>query len=69
MSSKLVELERRVDLALKGMNLLLFGEAESVPAREKRELQRRLRDYVEGKRSEFVELKDLHEDFASQESS
>jgi hypothetical protein len=58
-SPELVELERRVDLALKGMNLLLFGEAESISRKEKRELQNRLSDYLAGKRSEFVELKDL----------
>ena len=58
-SPELVELERRVDLAMKGMNLLLFGEAESVSSKERRELQKRLRDYLRGKSSEFVELKDL----------
>ena len=56
---RLVELERRIDLALKGMNLLLFGKAEPIPLEEKKELQRRLGDYVTGKSSEFVELKDL----------
>ncbi|HVC26532.1 MAG TPA: hypothetical protein VND40_00070 [Nitrososphaerales archaeon] len=58
-SPELVELERRVDLALKGMNLLLFSKGESVTRKEKRELQNRLKDYLSGKRSEFVELKDL----------
>jgi hypothetical protein len=58
-SPELVELGRRVDLALKGMNLLLFGETESISSKEKRELQSRLSDYLAGKKSEFVELKDL----------
>jgi hypothetical protein len=58
-SPELVELGRRVDLALKGMNLLLFGETESISPKEKRELQSRLSDYLAGKKSEFVELKDL----------
>ena len=58
-SSEVVELERRVDLALKGMNLLLFAETESVSTEEKRELQGRLKDYLSGRRSKFVELKDL----------
>ena len=57
-SSELVELERRVDLAMKGMNLLLFGEAEVASAKERKELQKRLNDYLTGK-SAFVELKDL----------
>jgi hypothetical protein len=57
-SSDLVELERRVDLAMKGMNLLLFGEAEVVSAKERKELQKRLKDYL-GSKSAFVELKDL----------
>ncbi len=56
---RLVELERRVDLALKGINLLLFGKAESISRKERQELQRRLRDKFTGKKSEFVELKDL----------
>jgi hypothetical protein len=55
---ELAELERRVDLAMKGMNLLLFGEAETVSSRERTELQKRLRDYLKGK-DEFVELKDF----------
>ena len=58
-SRELVELERRVDPALKGMNILLFGEAESISRKEKTELQNRLSDYLAGKRSEFVKLKDL----------
>ncbi len=65
--SRLVELERRVDLALKGMNLLLFSEAESISNKEKKELQRRLREYVSGTVSQFVELKDL-QGSATQES-
>ena len=58
-SAELIELERRVDLAIKGMNLLLFGEPEVVSGREGRELRKRLRDYLRDKDSEFVELKDL----------
>lgn len=57
--SRLIELEKRVDLALKGMNLLLFGEAESISKKEKNELRRRLNQYVMGKGSEFAELKDV----------
>lgn len=57
--SRLVELERRVELVLKGLNLLLFSEGETVSEEEKKELERRLKDYVKGKSSEFLELKDL----------
>lgn len=39
--------------------MLLFGKAESIHNHEKKELQRRLPDYVTGKSSEFVELKHL----------
>ena len=58
-SARLVELERRVDLALKGLNLLLFGEAEEISTRERKVLEQRLRDYTRGNKSKFVELKDL----------
>ena len=58
-SPELVELERKVDLAMKGMNVLLFGEPDVVSNRERNELRRRLRDYIGHKDSEFVELKDL----------
>jgi hypothetical protein len=56
---ELAELERRVDLAMKGMNLLIFGEREAISSKERKELRKRLRDYLNGKTSEFVELKDL----------
>ncbi len=36
--SQLMELEKRVDLALKGMNLLLFSQAESISKKEKNEV-------------------------------
>lgn len=58
-TSEVLELERRVDLALKSMNLLLFAQTESVSTDEKRELRGRLKDYLSGGRSKFVELKDL----------
>lgn len=56
--SELVELEKRVDIAMKGMNLLLFGDAETASVKERKELQKRLKEYLKGK-DEFVELKDL----------
>jgi hypothetical protein len=57
--TKVVELEKRLDLAMKGINALLFGKAEVVSRKEKEELRRRLDDYLHRKGSQFVELKDL----------
>ncbi|MHB1909362.1 MAG: hypothetical protein ACYCQJ_10910 [Nitrososphaerales archaeon] len=44
-----MELEKRADVAMKGVNVLLFKES-IVSAKEKRILQQRLRDYTSGKR-------------------
>jgi hypothetical protein len=45
-SQKVVELKRRVNLILKGMNLMLLGEAEAVSTRERREIERRFKQYM-----------------------
>ncbi len=60
-NQKVVELERRVNLILRGMNLMLFGEPEAISPREKKEIERRFKQYTAQKRSEFVELKDLQD--------
>lgn len=57
--AKVVELERRLDLAMKGMNALLFGKTEVVSRKEREELRKRLEDYLHKRGSQFVELKDL----------
>jgi hypothetical protein len=57
--TKVVELERRLDLAMKGMNALLFGKADTISRKEKQELQKRLEDYIHKRGSQFVELKNL----------
>jgi ElaB/YqjD/DUF883 family membrane-anchored ribosome-binding protein len=54
--ARVVELERKVDTIMKGLNVLLFEEAEALPSEEVEELKARLDDYLKGKRSEFVML-------------
>ena len=54
--AKLVELERKVDVIMRGLNLLLFEEGELLPDDEVEELKARLEDYVKGRRFEFVKL-------------
>jgi len=44
--AKLAELERKVDVIMKGLNLFLFGEGEVLPEDEIKDLQERLTDYV-----------------------
>lgn len=57
--AKLAELERKVDVIMKGLNLLLFGEGEVLSEDEIRDLKGRLEDYVTGRSSEFVKLDEL----------
>jgi hypothetical protein len=54
--ARVVELERKVDTIMKGLNVLLFEEGETFPSEEVEELKARLDDYLKGKRSEFVML-------------
>jgi hypothetical protein len=54
--AKLVELERKIDAIMRGLNLLLFEEGELLPDDEVEELKVRLEDYVKGRRFEFVKL-------------
>ncbi|MDG7040753.1 MAG: hypothetical protein JRM98_05560 [Nitrososphaerota archaeon] len=57
--AKLEALEHRVELVLKGMNLMLFDEGEAMSSNDRREIQRRMKEYTSGDRSRFVELKDV----------
>jgi hypothetical protein len=57
--AKVAELERKVDVIMKGLNLLLFGEGEVLPEDEVRDLKGRLEDYVAGRSSEFVKFDEL----------
>ena len=54
--ARLVELERKIDAIMRGLNLLLFEEGELLPDDEVEELKARLEDYVKGRRFEFVKL-------------
>ncbi len=54
--AKLVELERKVDVIMKGLNLLLFEEGETLREEEIEDLRARLNDYLTGRRSEFARL-------------
>jgi len=54
--AKLVELEKKVDVLMRGLNLLLFEEGDTLPEKEVEDLEARLDDYVKGKRSEFAKL-------------
>ena len=56
-AEKVLELERKVDLILRGLNLLFFHEPEELSEEELRELKDRFRDYLKNKDSEFVELR------------
>jgi ElaB/YqjD/DUF883 family membrane-anchored ribosome-binding protein len=54
--ARVIELERKVDTIMKGLNVLLFEEGEAFPSEELEELKARLDDYLKGRRSEFVML-------------
>ena len=58
---KVLELERRVNILSKALNLILFEEGETLPKEEVDELKARLNEYLE-KRSEFVPLDELLKD-------
>lgn len=57
--AKLAELERKVDVIMRGLDLLLFGEGEVLPENEIADLRARLNDYVALRSSEFVKLDEV----------
>lgn len=57
-----MELERKIDVIMKGLNMLLFEESEAVLEEEAQDLKSRFEDYVKGRRSEFVMLDELRTD-------
>ena len=57
--AKVLELEMKVNLILKGLNLLLFEEGEVISEKEAEELKDRMEDYIKLKDSEFVMLEDV----------
>ena len=54
--TRVVDLEKKLDTIMRGLNLLLFGDAEIFPEEDVKELKARLDDYLKGRRSEFVTL-------------
>jgi len=67
---RLVELEKKVGLVMRSLDLLLFKDGEMVSEEAAEELRIRLRDYLEGRTSEFVEIGELNvQDIDSQEGS
>ncbi|MEM3004550.1 MAG: hypothetical protein QXK96_04565 [Candidatus Bathyarchaeia archaeon] len=54
--TRVMELEKKLDTIMRGLNLLLFEEAEVFPEKDVKELKARLDDYLKGRRSEFVTL-------------
>jgi hypothetical protein len=60
--TKLTELERKIDVIMKGLNMLLFEESEAVPEKEAEDIRSRFEDYIKGRRSEFVAWDELRTD-------
>jgi len=61
-----IDLERKVNLIMRGLNLLLFREGEVIPKEKAQELKARLENYPVAREFEFVRidrkaLKDLRE--------
>lgn len=54
--AKLVELEKKIEVLMRGLNLLLLEEDDTFREQEVKDLKARLNDYLEGHRSEFVKL-------------
>jgi hypothetical protein len=64
-ATRLVQLEKKVDVAMKGLDILLFKDAEEISPRERKLLGRRLKDYTS---REFVKLSHL-QSHTAQESN
>lgn len=60
--ARVLELERKVETIMRGLNLLLFEEAELFSETETEELRSRLDDYLKGRRSEFLPLDETQAD-------
>jgi hypothetical protein len=57
--TELRKLEKKVNLLSKAFHLLLFEERERMSKKETREIEQRLLAYLEGRKSEFVNLEDV----------
>ena len=59
MTTNLGKLEKRVDLLSKAMHILLFKEKEKISRKEALEIEKRLSAYLQGDKTEFVDLEDV----------
>ena len=59
--SRLLELEKRVDVLERALYLLLFEEGEDVSREEVEEIRERLKDYFEGMMKEFISFEEFEE--------
>ena len=59
--SRLLELEKRVDVLERALYLLLFEEGEDVSREEIEEIRERLKDYFEGWMKEFISFEEFEE--------
>ncbi|MEM2865167.1 MAG: hypothetical protein QW569_04040 [Candidatus Bathyarchaeia archaeon] len=58
LEAKVNELEERVRLLAKAVNLMLM-EGEELPEEEAEELRSRLNDWIKGRREEFIKLDEV----------
>jgi len=58
LEQRLIALEERVKLIAKALKLLL-EEGEELPPEELNEVKKRLSDWTEGRRGEFIDLNEL----------
>ena len=59
--SRLLELEKRVDVLERALYLLLFEEGEDVSREEVEEIRERLKDYFEDRMKEFISFEEFEE--------
>jgi len=59
--SRLLELEKRIDILERALYLLLFEEGEDVSREEVEEIRERLKDYFEGRMKEFISFEEFEE--------
>ena len=59
--SRLLELEKRIDVLERALYLLLFEEGEDVSREEVEEIRERLKDYFVGRMKEFISFEEFEE--------
>jgi hypothetical protein len=58
-ASRVVKLEKKVDIMSKALDLLLFEDPECLTDAETKELKQSLDDYSRGKKANFIPLSEL----------